>query len=384
MQPKGTTRVRVMPLARALARRGHEATVVIPPYDDPRDSAATWEDHGVVVQNLPVGERQSNVSLAALGLSLARAARRSAPDIIHIFKPKGVTGVAQFALGALGQKRVVLDIDDWEGRGGWNERGRYSGIQRRLFAWQEWWGIRHAGALTAASQALIAEARGIRAAGRPIIYLPNGVDEALYAAWRDESGQEVRARYGLVERPVVLLYSRFLEFGAERVADIFTRVARAEPESALLVVGAGPNGEEQMLRAQLAREGLGDRVELAGWLEPAALPAYIAAADVALYPLDDTLLNRAKCPAKLVEVMAAGVPVVAERVGEAAAYVDHDANGLLVSPGSAEKFAEAVVGLLQDPKRAQTLGAAAQDHIWARYHWDVLAQETEKAYSSLL
>lgn len=383
-QPKGTTRVRVMPLARALVRRGHEVSAIIPPYDYPQDSAATWEDYGVHVQNLSVGERHSNVSLALLGHSMARAARRTAPDIIHIFKPKGVTGVAQLALWTLRQKGVVLDIDDWEGRGGWNERGQYSGIQKRTFAWQERWGIRHAGAVTAASQALNAQAGRIRDSSKHITYLPNGVDETLYAAWRDASGGEIRAQHRLADRPVVLLYSRFLEFGVERVADIFARIARAVPASVLLVVGAGPNGEEQTLAAQLALEGLGDHVILAGWQEPAALPGHVAAADIALYPLDDTLLNRAKCPAKLVEVMAAGVPVVAESVGEAAAYVDHETTGLLVEPGNAKLFAAAATGLLQDSTRAQELAAAAKKHVWSRYHWDSLAKEAENAYASLL
>lgn len=384
MQPKGTTRVRVMPLARALARRGHGVAVIVPPYDHFRDSAAAWDDQGVHVRNLPVGANHSSVSLVLLGLELARAARRTEPDVIHVFKPKGVTGIAQLALWGLHRRQAVLDVDDWEGRGGWNERGQYTGLQRRAFAWQEQWGIRHAGALTAASRALLAQAGNMGVPAHRLAYLPNGVDETLYASWRDADGQSIRAKYGLGDRPVVLLYSRFLEFGVERVTKIFARIARDVPESALLVVGAGPRGEEQQLAASLANHGLADRVVLAGWQDPAALPAHVAAADVALYPLDDSLLNRAKCPAKLVELMAAGRPVAAESVGEAAAYIDHEKTGMLAAPGDAEAFATAVVGLLQDPTRAQQLGAAAQDHVWTRYHWDILAQEAEAAYTAVL
>ena len=384
MQPKGTTRVRVMPLARALVRRGHTATVLIPPYDHPQDSDAQWEDEGVLVRNLPSGPNPSNAALVLQGLSLARAARRTTPDVVHVFKPKGVTGVAQLALWAFRQRNVVLDIDDWEGRGGWNERGEYSAQRQRVFAWQEQWGIRHAGAITAASQTLLAQARDCGVPEQHLAYLPNGVDEALYAPWREANGQEFRARYNLADRPVVLLYSRFLEFGAERVADVFARIARAVPESMLFVVGSGPRGEEHELAALLANDGLGDRIVLAGWQEPAALPAHVAAADVALYPLDDTLLNRAKCPAKLVELMAAGRPVAAEGVGEAATYIDHGETGILVGPGDTEAFAAAAVGVLQDSKLAQQLGAAARRHVWTRYHWDVLAQQAERAYAAVM
>lgn len=384
MQPKGTTRVRVLPLARALARRGHRVSVIIPPYDHPQDSEVEWEDHGVRVRNLRVGPTPGNASLALLGPAMARAARREQGDVVHVFKPKGVTGLAQFTLHAFRQRRVVLDIDDWEGRGGWNERGAYSGVQQRLFAWQEQWGIRRAAALTAASRALIAQAHGLGVPGPRCFYVPNGVDEALYHRWRDAAGEAVRAAYGLADRPVALLYSRFFEFDAARVAAIFTQVARAVPESALLVVGAGPRGEERALAAALADEGLADRVVVAGWQEPADLPALVAAADVALYPLDDTLLNRSKCPAKLVELMAAGRPVVAEQVGEAARYMVPGETGLLVESGNSEAFAAAVSGLLREPARARQLGAEAQDRVWARYHWDVLAQEVERAYAAAL
>ena len=61
----------------------------------------------------------------------------------------------------------------------------------------------------------------------------------------------------------------------------------------------------------------------AGWVERSELPAYFGAAQVALYPYDDTLINRTKCSAKLVELMAAGVPVVASRVGQNGEYIQH-------------------------------------------------------------
>ena len=237
----------------------------------PRTAANNGKIRASACATCRLGPTPADASLALLGLALARAARRTTPDVIHVFKPKGVTGIAQLALWALRQQRVVLDIDDWEGRGGWNERGQYSALSRHMFAWQELWGIRHASALTAASQTLIGQARNLDVPAQRLSYVPNGVDETLYAQWRDADGERIRAHYGLADRPVVLLYSRFFEFGVERAAAIFTRVAHAVPQSMLLVVGSGPHGEEQDLAACLARAGLGDRVVLAGWQEPSCL-----------------------------------------------------------------------------------------------------------------
>ena len=59
--------------------------------------------------------------------------------------------------------------------------------------------------------------------------------------------------------------------------------------------------DAERLRRDLAIEGLEDRFVHAGWLEEHELPNVLAAADVALYLMDDTLLNRSKCPVKLAE-----------------------------------------------------------------------------------
>ncbi len=60
--------------------------------------------------------------------------RDARPDVVHLFKPKGYAGLVMPLLRGI---PVVLDTDDWEGAGGWNDRGLYSPMQRRLFAWQE-------------------------------------------------------------------------------------------------------------------------------------------------------------------------------------------------------------------------------------------------------
>ena len=47
----------------------------------------------------------------------------------------------------------VVDADDWEGPGGWNDdpRAGYSGAAQRVFAWQERFGLSHADAWTVMS-----------------------------------------------------------------------------------------------------------------------------------------------------------------------------------------------------------------------------------------
>src|SRR5215207_4339995 len=113
---------------------------------------------------------------------LVRAALAFRPDAIHVFKPKGYSGLAGAVLSALGRS-WVLDHDDWEGRGGWNSRNRYSAPQRALFQWQESTLPRLARAVTVASRTLQTQVWGLGVPPERVFYLPNGVTPDKYAPW---------------------------------------------------------------------------------------------------------------------------------------------------------------------------------------------------------
>ena len=66
--PKGTARWRVMPLARALAARGHAVRVVVPPYDQPAAAGRCWIDGGVEVVNVPLAWGGAQIGALALGV----------------------------------------------------------------------------------------------------------------------------------------------------------------------------------------------------------------------------------------------------------------------------------------------------------------------------
>jgi glycosyltransferase involved in cell wall biosynthesis len=119
---------------------------------------------------------------------------------------------------------------------------------------------------------------------------------------------------------------------------------------------------------------------MAGWVEPSDLPDCLAAADAAIYPFDDTLVNRTKCPAKLAELAAAGLPLAADRVGQIAEYLQHGESGLLAEPEDTEGLADAVVRLLTERELAMNLGLAAARRMRSEFGWNRLADGLEQFY----
>ncbi|MGI8855710.1 MAG: glycosyltransferase family 4 protein [Thermomicrobiales bacterium] len=380
MQPKATMTYRALPLGQELAARGHAVTIIVPPWDHPEDAGRVWDDRGVRVVNTAVPARLRTATIMA---ALRAAVRDARPDVVHLFKPKGYSGLVMPFLRGI---PVVLDTDDWEGAGGWNDRGLYSPMQQRLFAWQERSLPRHAAHVTVASRALETQQWGLGVPPARVTYLPNALDAARYAAWRDEAriateAAQIRQRLG-VDGPTLLLYTRFVEFPPALIADVFGRVRAALPKARLLIVGGGLHGEDDAVARALAAHR--DAVVSAGLVPFADVPAYIRAADVAVVPFADTLINRAKSSVKTLDLLAAGQAIVATAVGENASAIRHNETGLLVPPGDTDALADALVGLLNDPARARALGDAAREQAWREQTWQAQAGAVEAIYGAVV
>jgi glycosyltransferase involved in cell wall biosynthesis len=119
---------------------------------------------------------------------------------------------------------------------------------------------------------------------------------------------------------------------------------------------------------------------MCGWVDFDRLGDYFAAADTAVYPFDDILVNRAKCPAKLTELMVNECPVVAEGVGQIREYILHGESGLICPPGDTTEFASMVETVLRDESLNDQLSAAARKRILSEFEWAELAKEVEESY----
>ena len=382
LSPKGTMSVRALPLAKALTARGHKVDLILPAWHSPEDSGKSWEEEGVGICNVLLPPRIPGVWHLWVAKRMLRRVLVLKPDVVHCFKPKAYSGLVALSLWGLQRLgvftgRIVVDSDDWEGRGGWNEIENYGAFQRIVFAWQERWGLLHANAITVVSHALETLAWGLGVLPSAVHYLPNG---SAFGQMEDGEGGWVRDKYGLDGCPVILLYTRFFEFSLERLIEIMRRVMTEVPTVRLLVVGRGLFGEEEHF-LELARAAhIGGAVIYAGWVEHKDLGDYFDSSDLAIYPYDDTLINRTKCSVKLIELLAAGLPVVADRVGQNREYIKDGVSGILVE-NRIETYADAVVRLLKDAELRSRLGAAAQRSVQSEYNWDRLAAVAERAYA---
>jgi len=305
-------------------------------------------------------------------------------------KPKAYSGLVAMAIWflrkvGLANVGLVMDSDDWEGTGGWNEIENYTWLQKRFFAFQEKWGLLHCDAVTLASRALETLAWSLGVKPGKVFYVPNGIPQEsleLEIHLQPAPGP-TKTGPASMGRPTVLLYTRFFEFSLERVVEIWKGVVEAIPEARLLVVGKGLFGEEERLR-QLMAEREVEGVEYAGWVEEEEIQKWLASADLAIYPYDDTLINRTKCSIKLIELMASQLPIVASDVGENRHYIKHLASGYLIEPGDDESFRQAIIHLLRDEESQRALGREARRRVREKFNWATLIQTVEGTYKIAL
>jgi glycosyltransferase involved in cell wall biosynthesis len=375
IRPKGTLLARMLPLARALQRRGHRVTIVAPPVQNPED-AGTHVDHGgVPVLHTALPRLPGPAAVLEQSVLLLRAALGERPDLFHLFKPKGYGGLAALAAQALPHRLpLVVDTDDWEGPGGWNDLLPYPAPAKALFAWQERDLPRRAQAVTVASTTLESLVWSMGVPAERVFLVPNGI-ESQYAQVFDATHVDA------ARPPQLLLYTRFWELDLAELVAALVAIHQARPAVRLVVVGRGEAGEERRLAALAARAGITAMLDQRGWLEPAQIPTVFATCDLALAPICDTLINRARGMAKLLELLAAGLPVVASDVGMARAYLDHGAGGIVTPPANPAALAEATLRLLNDRelRAGKALGARSAA---ARYRWDALAPAVEAAYQA--
>ncbi len=141
------------------------------------------------------------------------------------------------------------------------------------------------------------------------------------------------------------------------------------------LVGDGP--DRSMIEAELERLRLGDSVRLLG--DRSDVPRLLAAADVFVCS------SRSEgMPVSIIEAMAVGLPVVASAVGGVPEMVDDGRTGLLVAPGEAAMFADALARLIGDRTLREQMGRAGRKDALQRYDLPAFRRAHLELYARLL
>ncbi|MGF7237847.1 MAG: glycosyltransferase family 4 protein, partial [Frankia sp.] len=206
----------------------------------------------------------------------------------------------------------------------------------------------------------------------PLVRLPGGVDPDRFRP--DCGGDEVRARLGLDDRPVVVSVSRLVRRkGQDTLIRAWPGIRARCPEAQLLIVGHGV-GRRRLERLADA-SGVTDSVVFTGAVAAEELAAHYDAGDVFAMPCRTRLagIEAEGLGIANLEAAATGLPVITGASGGAPDAVLSGHTGQVVDGRDRDALTDAVVDLLVDRDRARAWGVNGRAWVERRWHWDALA-----------
>ncbi len=319
-------------ICRGLAARGHSVGVLTAhwrglPRREVRDGVEIWRIPSL--RRWPYkGDMRAMLGyvLAALPAGL-RLIRNWQPDVLHTHFAVP-SGAAAYALSRLSGLPYLLTAHLGDVPGGVPEK------TERWFRWIFPFTVpiwRSAGGVVAVSAFTRDLAR--RHYGLEAQVIPNGVDAARLAP------AEIR-----VGRPPRILFAgRFMrQKNVVGLVRILGRLRSLEWEATL--VGDGPQRAEVL--SEIARQGLGGRLRLPGWVSPDEVLRVMRQSDILLMPsLSEGM------PVVGVQALATGLALVVSDIGGFSGLVRPQENGFLCPVQDEAAFAEALRSLLTAPQR---------------------------------
>jgi colanic acid biosynthesis glycosyl transferase WcaI len=268
-------------------------------------------------------------------------------DVVFATSPPLPGALAAAAAARVRRRPIVIDVRDlWPAAAealGELSNPRVLGAFERA----ERWLYRSAAAVTATTRPFCRHIDTVTGS-RVAVHIPNGALDALVS---------LPDRAPPVDGPFLIGY--FGNFGIAQGLGIVLEAAQElgdEPISFLLV-GGGPLEAE--LREGVARLGL-TNVEFRRAVAPAEVGELLMACHALLVPLRNHPLLDDFIPSKLYDAMAVGRPAIVAANGEAAAFVDEHACGVVIPPEDGAALAQVARRLATDRHLAAQLGAAGK------------------------
>jgi glycosyltransferase involved in cell wall biosynthesis len=342
--------IQLRDLARSLAARGHQVTVVTRPSERwTAEARAAGFAHAGFFRHPadPLGARR-----------LAALLRDERVEVVHAHKGGGRT--LTLVARAFGP-RPPLVVN--------------RGVSFPMTAASRWLdGSRLVARIVAVCQAIkddLAQ-QGLPAAKIDVVY--SGTDTARFDPAR-VSGHAVRRELGLEPgTPLVTQIGVREPKGNDDLLRAFARLHFARPDARLLLVGARPE-KSGPLEALARASGLGCAVTIWGYRDD--VPEILAATDVSV----DASHVGLGITGTLRESLAMETPVVATRAMGNPELVSHEEHGLLVPPRDPEALATAVLRLLANPTWARELGRAGRLRVVAGFSTEAKVERLEGLYA---
>jgi len=182
---------------------------------------------------------------------------------------------------------------------------------------------------------------------------------------------------------LVLSVGRLIDLkGTIHLINAMPAVTHQFPDTVLLIIGAGPEKETLVNRAQ--ELGLENRIYFLGIMGIGELPFYYHAADVFVLPSINKSGKTEALGVVLLEAMASGCPVIGSNVGGIPDIIVDEVNGFLVPEQDPQHLAEKIVQLLSDTDLQEKFQKNGLIRVREKFSWEKISKDFRDVFDLVL
>lgn len=310
--------------------------------------------------NLP---RRSVKFLWFMFISMVVGLRYTSPTAVVATSPQPLTGVSAWVIARANQGEFVYEVRDL-----WPETIlAVSDFDNRFVIWMldrvVVFLYRRSDTLVVVSRPFIDPIVERGVSRSKIAYHPNGIDPSFYQTDGDlpESVRTLSDQFTV---------SYIGTIGRTHGLSVAIDAAEELPDVQFVFVGEGAERERLESRASDL-----DNVVFIGRRPKSEVPYFLAAADVSLVHLKPRDVFETVIPSKLLEAMAAGLPIVLGVHGEAKRILSEAKAGISIKSGDEEQLCEAIGQLRDNPEKRAAFGASGREYVVQNFDWDTISEE---------
>jgi glycosyltransferase involved in cell wall biosynthesis len=173
---------------------------------------------------------------------------------------------------------------------------------------------------------------------------------------------------------ILISTSRFVPKNA--YSDMIDALTYLPENVKLLALGSGPL--EKTLKEKTMLLKLENRVKFVGFVHRKEIPLYMSISHIFVRPSLSEGMG-----VSFVEAMAAGLPIIATKVGGIPDFLFDRKTGLFCEVENPKSLAEKVELLMNNPELKETIVKNAKELVREKYDWNLIADEMRSIFEKL-
>jgi glycosyltransferase involved in cell wall biosynthesis len=348
-------------IANTLAQLGHDVTIITPKIEWNGEKYHPKLNKNIKIikveipskSNIKIAARRCYPNMKKTGMDFCKSEKVEL--ILSIFHPFHLVPKAAVEIGNKLNIPTFIKIDD----AFYEKSSGLKSIQRKIEKYFNSKTLKNANKIFVANQNTKNEVKKFyNVESEKIFIMPNGIETEKFFSVKTNKKRIIFSG--------VMYYHR----GLDILFDALPKVINEIPDVELILLGVGP--EMKKLQKIVQERKLEKNIKFLGWIDRDEIPEYLSKSNLGVGPLRSTEVTKNALPIKILEYMAASLPIIAFENTLSNQILNHEKNGFNVK--NTEDLSKKIILLLKDKKLQEEFGNMSKNMI-KKYDWNVVINE---------